>query len=330
MHLSRFMNLSHTVQGLWPGNHNSTTHGCAWSNYESGTIILSWRFKRTRRSTGQLSADRRTTARTIRSKVCHGITKIRSIWAEMSGNFGLRTCAPCEGSDQPARSRSLIRIVTGRILDNQGYKVSKIIRTMETLIRLRRSQFDLSLCLAHLSEGSFLTKQPTRIIYRCHVHHGTPYFPICPFDITRKDAFCFTFYFEWKYFVLIDHILSETICLFCFCVLFSNMYPNINFRAKNWSDLCNLYNKVIFFFFNFCLRDFFFLFFAEFELLMFRSQIVKISEKLNKRNLLKICLQVTYPSDFCIICIRFPMEKSENIWFFLKVVTRIFFVCIDS
>ena len=74
----------------------------------------------------------------------------------------------------------------------------------------------------------------------------------CPFDITRKDVFCLAFYFKWKYFVLNDHILSETICLFCFCVLFSNMYPKIKFMAKNWSDLCNFYSKVIFW--NFWLR----------------------------------------------------------------------------
>ena len=35
---------------------------------------------------------------------------------------------------------------------------------------------------------------------------------------------CLGFYVKWNYFVLIDHILSETICLFCFCVLFSNKY----------------------------------------------------------------------------------------------------------
>ena len=72
---------------------------------------------------------------------------------------------------------------------------------------------------------------------------GTAY---CPFDITRKDVFSLAFYFKRKYFVLNDHILSETICLFCFCVLFSNMYPKIKFMAKNWSDLCNFYSKVIF------------------------------------------------------------------------------------
>ena len=32
---------------------------------------------------------------------------------------------------------------------------------------------------------------------------------------------------------------------------------------------------------------------------MFYNNIVKISEKLNKLNLLKILLQVTYPTDLC-------------------------------
>ena len=110
------------------------------------------------------------------------------------------------------------------------------------------------------------------------------------------------------YFVLIDHILSETICLFCFCVLFSNIYSKIKFTVINWSDLCHSYGKV--FFWNFCLRKYFLLFFAEFEFLKYYNNIVKISEKLNKPNLLKICLQVTYPTDFCIICIHFYYGKK--------------------
>ena len=129
----------------------------------------------------------------------------------------------------------------------------------------------------------------------------------CPFDISRKDVFCLAFYFEWKYFVLIDHIQSETICLFCFSVLLSNIYSKIKFTAKNWSDLCNFYSKVIF---CFCLRQYFLLFFAEFKFLMFHNNIVKIPEKLNKRSLLKICLQVTYPTDFCKIRIHFYYRKK--------------------
>ena len=36
------------------------------------------------------------------------------------------------------------------------------------------------------------------------INHGISTY--CPFDISRKDVFCLAFYFEWKYFVLIDHI----------------------------------------------------------------------------------------------------------------------------
>ena len=136
----------------------------------------------------------------------------------------------------------------------------------------------------------------------------------CPFDISWKDVFCLAFYLKWKYFVLIDYILSETICLFGFCVLFSNMYPKIKFIAKSWSDLCIFYNIVIFW--NFCLRKYFLFFFAEFELLMFHNNIVKISEKLNKQNLSKICLQVTYPTNFCIIFIHFYYGKKWKYWIF--------------
>ena len=85
-----------------------------------------------------------------------------------------------------------------------------------------------------------------------------------------------------KIFVLIDHIFF---CLFCSCVLFSNIYTKIKYIAKNWSDLCNFYSKVIFLKIWFKENIFFILlFFAEFELLMFHSDILKISEKLNKQN----------------------------------------------
>ena len=49
-----------------------------------------------------------------------------------------------------------------------------------------------------------------------------------------------------KMFCSDDHILSKTVCLFCFCVLLSNMYLKIKFFAENWSDLCNFYSQVIF------------------------------------------------------------------------------------
>ena len=120
----------------------------------------------------------------------------------------------------------------------------------------------------------------------------------CPFDISWKDVFCLAFYFKWTSFVLTDHILSETICLFYFCVLFSNIYTKIKFTAKSWSDLYNFNSKVIFW--NFYLRKYFLLSFAEFELLMFHNNIVKIPT-----------LQIS--AWFCFI---FTVGKSENTWFF--------------
>ena len=51
---------------------------------------------------------------------------------------------------------------------------------------------------------------------------------------------------------------------------------------------------------------------------MFHNIIVKISEKLHKRNLLKICLQVTYPTDFSIIYILFLLYGTVKILDVLK------------
>ena len=99
------------------------------------------------------------------------------------------------------------------------------------------------------------------------------------------------------------------------------MSPKIKFIAQNWSDLYSFYSKASFFF-NFCLRKYFLLFFAEFKLLLFHNNIVKISEKLNKQNLLKICPQVTYPTDFCIICIDFYYGEKVKISDFLKSIDQ--------
>ena len=84
--------------------------------------------------------------------------------------------------------------------------------------------------------------------------------------------------------------------------------PKLHLRPKLGLTYASSIVKVIFL--NFCLRKYFLLFFAQFELLMFQNNIVKISEKLNKWNLLKICPQVTYPTDFCMFCIHFYNGKK--------------------
>ena len=78
-------------------------------------------------------------------------------------------------------------------------------------------------------------------------------------------------------------------------------------KLNLWPKSCPTYALPIikWFFEIFILENIFLLFFAEFKLLMFHNNIVKISEKLNKGNLLKLCLQVTFPTDFYIICIHY-------------------------
>ena len=88
------------------------------------------------------------------------------------------------------------------------------------------------------------------------------------------------------------------------------MYLKINFIAKDWSDPCNFYSKVIFW--NFYLRTYFLLLFAEFELFMFHNNIVKISERLNKQNLLKIYL----PYKFLHNLHSFLLWEKEKIFDF--------------
>ena len=95
-----------------------------------------------------------------------------------------------------------------------------------------------------------------------------------------------------------------SVSMFCFQIF----TLKLNLRSK--VGLTYAFSIVKWFFFNFCLRQYFLLFFAEFELLMFHNNIVKISENLNKGNLLKIWLQVTYPTDFCMILLHFYYGKK--------------------
>ena len=63
-------------------------------------------------------------------------------------------CAPIEDSDQTARSRSLIRIFSGCVLDSQGCKVSPCVQR-KLCSDYVDAQADLSLRSAHMSEGTF-------------------------------------------------------------------------------------------------------------------------------------------------------------------------------
>ena len=66
----------------------------------------------------------------------------------------LRTCAPSEDSDQPAHSRSLIRIFTERFLDIKRCQVS-LCGQRELWSDWADAHADLSLRWAHMTEGTF-------------------------------------------------------------------------------------------------------------------------------------------------------------------------------
>ena len=158
------------------------------------------------------------------------------------------------GTNWPAKRRKCKYLFTLKI------GTDKLDQTVSTQIRrcvLRRRIWGNTICHSSICSNTHL--QVVKWICSFFLKNGNELRvpnTCCPFDISRKDVFCLAFSLKWKYFVLIDHILSEIICLFCFCVLFSNIYPKIKFIAKNWSDPCNFYSKVIFW--NFCLRKYFY------------------------------------------------------------------------
>ena len=143
------------------------------------------------------------------------------------------------------------------------------------------------------------------------------YFDIsyCPLDISWKDVFCLAFYFKWKYFVLVDHILSETICLLCFCVLFSNIYTKNKVSAKSWSDLCNFYSKVIFFL-NFFLENSFYFSLLNLNLWRFTTMLWKIQKNWTSGTCWKFGSKLPTLQNSAWFDFIFTMGKSENISFF--------------
>ena len=142
----------------------------------------------------------------------------------------------------------------------------------------------------------------------------------CPFDITCKDIFCLAFYFKWKYFVLIDHISSETIrfsfSVFCSQILTQklNLWPKIGpaYAISIVKGFSVIFVQVFFFFF-------FFTFLCWNWIINVSQQYCEnFTKKMNKQNLLKICLSVTYPTDFCIICIHFYHYENMPIQIYWK------------
>ena len=102
--------------------------------------------------------------------------------------------------------------------------------------------------------------------------------------------------------------------------LFSNIYPHFKFTAKNWPDLCKFYS-------NFCLRKYFYFSLLNLNYWCFTTILWKFQKKLNKLNLLKICVEVTYPIDFCIICVHFYYGKKWKVPFIWSLRNRSLNTC---
>ena len=112
-----------------------------------------------------------------------------------------------------------------------------------------------------------------------------------------------------------------------FCVLFSNIYPKLNLRPK----VC-LPNtiSIVNWFLEFLSKKIFFTFLCWIWIIDASQQYCENFRKnMNKQNLLKICLQITYPNqitypkDFYIICIHVYYGKKWNYLMFWKTMTRI-------
>ena len=97
-----------------------------------------------------------------------------------------RKRAPSEDSDQPAHSRSLTRIFTGRILDSQGRKVSSCWQ-WRLWSDCAGGQANLCLCWAQMLEGTVsrvvdhLFSHEKRIVNAslCHMRAAINNRPVC-------------------------------------------------------------------------------------------------------------------------------------------------------
>ena len=81
------------------------------------------------------------------------------------------------------------------------------------------------------------------------------------------------FVMKWKCFVMIDHFLSGTIVnvsAFCFQIF--------TFKLILWPQMCLTYGIIVvnWIFGFFIIKKYFSLFFIDFQLLLFRNNIVKI------------------------------------------------------
>ena len=112
---------------------------------------------------------------------------------------------------------------------------------------------------------------------------------------------------------ILPHQHQVILCHLQLCLNLSSAFNDcLHIESPLSGELCYLLTTLVW---NICRSKFVLLFFAEFELIMLHNNTVEILEKLNKQNLLKICLQATYPTDFCIIfSINIYLKKKKKKW----------------
>ena len=146
-------------------------------------------------------------------------------------------------------------LLFGKFLIDAGHKFSELacFFCFFTVIYFPFSPVQLlSPLLCHLFTFSLslgdVTKWPTRVDVSLNPNnqsHVLSVTSVIQHHSERRFLSCLAFYCKWKYFDPIVHILSEAICLFCFYVLFSDIYPDIKFMVKTWPGSCSFYRKVI-------------------------------------------------------------------------------------
>ena len=178
-------------------------------------LIFSWKQIRIafsgRKITWQVQSylsEKRTTT-TKQNKTKQKTTKERTLsYKQQRQNTYHRTCTRSEDSDQPAHSRSLIRIFIWRILDSQGYKVlhadnvdSDQCELMRKLIwvfvgRICPKVSFLKLRQIYLS-STYLSDSMQKVIYPCicTFHRCCTRTKVCFHSHNLKYSLCFDLLF---------------------------------------------------------------------------------------------------------------------------------------
>ena len=140
-------------------------------------------------------------------------------------------------------------------------------------------------------------------------------------------------FFSWRFILNENNLVWLTIsCQIPFVFYVSVFYSQIftqRLKLRPKVGLTYAISIVKWFFWNFCLRKYFLLFFAEFELLTFYNNIVKISEKIEQVELGENLAPSYLPYRFLHDLASFLLWEKVKIFDFFKPITRIklFVIC---